>query len=76
MKISIVFLAQAFFFTQLALAAPKVGDAAPTFEAKTHDGKTFSLKDRKAKGVDGFILLPQSRNARLHQAGVCVSRFH
>lgn len=46
--------------TTAIAAAPKVGDAAPTFAAPNHDGKTVKLDDRKGKGWTVVFFYPKA----------------
>jgi len=46
---SILFLTILFFATSSFATDLKVGDSAPDFSLKTHDGKDFKLSDRKGK---------------------------
>jgi len=48
-------------FTSLTLkAAPKVGDAAPLFEAPKQNGEVFKLQDRKGKGWTVLFFYPKA----------------
>lgn len=43
-----------------AHAIPKVGDGAPLFQVKTHEGKLFELADRKGKGWTVLFFYPKA----------------
>ena len=48
-------------FVGLSLsAAPKVGDAAPLFEAPKQDGKLFKLEERRGKGWTVLFFYPKA----------------
>lgn len=44
----------------LSWAAPKVGEVAPTFTTKTHEGTPFRLEDRKGKGWTVLFFYPKA----------------
>ena len=59
-KILISLLALSPFFTVAHAAVPKVGEAAPTFQTTTHEGKPFELADRKGKGWTVLFFYPKA----------------
>jgi len=48
------------FVSTLAIAAPKVGDPAPTFEIRNQDNQLFKLSDRKGKGWTVLYFYPKA----------------
>ncbi len=60
MKLSLLVSAIVMLPLFAAAALLKVGDSAPLFEAKTHDGKDFKLGDRKAKGWTVLFFYPKA----------------
>ena len=51
-----------------------VGAPAPAITAVDQDGKTGQLQGRLCERHDAGLLLPESRHARLHQAGLLAAR--
>lgn len=48
------------FLLSLSATAVQVGAPAPEFQLKTHEGKTFQLKDRKGKGWTVLFFYPKA----------------
>lgn len=57
---SLLFISIFSFLTSTAQAAVEVGKAAPDFKSTTHEGKPFTLSERKDKGWTVLFFYPKA----------------